>query len=72
MEAKRMSKELSEQEARKYLEGIVIRRQMNTWQVKVLTVLFGFMMWMFIFILFALLLAGSFKAGTWLLRILGL
>jgi len=72
MEAKRMSKELSEQEARKYLDGIVIRRQMNTWQVKVLTVLFGFMMWMFIFILFALLLAGSFKAGTWLLRILGL
>jgi hypothetical protein len=51
MEAKRMSKHMTEQQAKEFLDSIKIKRQQELWQIKLMTFLFGFMMWMFVFIL---------------------
>jgi hypothetical protein len=66
MEAKRMSRSLTEEQAKAYLDNIKIKRQVNTWQIKLLTFLFGSMMWLAIFIIFMLLLGYSIRVGTWL------
>jgi len=61
-----MSRSLTEEQAKAYLDNIKIKRQVNTWQIKLLTFLFGSMMWLAIFIIFMLLLGYSIRVGTWL------